>query len=517
MVNELTTPKQRLEAIRLANQTGNVAEACKRVGLDRTSFYRWRKRYLAEGEKGLENRSRAHRSHPRKIPESVKVSVLALSLRRPQWGCLRLSTHLREEGCFVSACSIQAMLAKHSLATRSQRFGVSETAWSKHFGPELFDAEFSEQIAKWNPRRNHTDWLALNLGIHWNLDLVKLPKTWWRGSVDLLVAVDAKTGYACASLCMDQVNAEKIHAFLHYEVIRKRGNARRRFQAVHLSPVLKAFLPYLQDIPVGRGRHRNLSVGVRWDTDSESAWTRSLLEWMRKSPLKVWGARNEATQDLQSKLCRWFRWYNKSFQIIGYPHFGRSPSQLWDDQSRGVEAIPEIPSDALLRAALQGKSALPFPNPPLPNVQPVPEPVTSPPVESPGPISWRERFGIFPMPTGAPLRSVDGSSSSNSVIPSADQPVPRPPELSLQMGPSLHVQKPFDWQLANPSALATPESIFSAIASTRPQPYQAIQCRTCAHLGILPPSATGGRCPKLRCWTRLVDLACVHYQPIARI
>ena len=45
--------RQRLSVLELAEQLGNAAEACRRRGMDRTSFYEWKRRFQLEGLAGL--------------------------------------------------------------------------------------------------------------------------------------------------------------------------------------------------------------------------------------------------------------------------------------------------------------------------------------------------------------------------------------------------------------------------------------------------------------------------------
>jgi len=47
---------QRLFVMRRAQELGNVTEARRQVGISRTLFYRWRRRYLRYGADGLKPR-----------------------------------------------------------------------------------------------------------------------------------------------------------------------------------------------------------------------------------------------------------------------------------------------------------------------------------------------------------------------------------------------------------------------------------------------------------------------------
>jgi hypothetical protein len=47
--------QQRLSVLELAKELGNVAEACRQRGLDRTSFYEWKRRFQTQGFEGLKD------------------------------------------------------------------------------------------------------------------------------------------------------------------------------------------------------------------------------------------------------------------------------------------------------------------------------------------------------------------------------------------------------------------------------------------------------------------------------
>ncbi|HEX2185425.1 MAG TPA: IS481 family transposase [Chloroflexota bacterium] len=56
----------------------NVAAFCRDAGISRDTFYRWRARYRAEGLAGLEARSSAPKSSPRRTLPDVEDAVVAL-------------------------------------------------------------------------------------------------------------------------------------------------------------------------------------------------------------------------------------------------------------------------------------------------------------------------------------------------------------------------------------------------------------------------------------------------------
>ncbi len=48
MEAELKVAKQRLSVLELAEKLGSVSEACRRRGMDRSSFYEWKRRFQSK-------------------------------------------------------------------------------------------------------------------------------------------------------------------------------------------------------------------------------------------------------------------------------------------------------------------------------------------------------------------------------------------------------------------------------------------------------------------------------------
>jgi transposase InsO family protein len=64
--------------IAVASDELNVSAFCREHGVSRQTFYEWRRRYLADGLEGLEPRSRAPRTSPRRVGADVEDAVVAL-------------------------------------------------------------------------------------------------------------------------------------------------------------------------------------------------------------------------------------------------------------------------------------------------------------------------------------------------------------------------------------------------------------------------------------------------------
>ena len=78
----------------------SVTDACARLGISRTSFYKYRRRFAAEGLEGLRPRSRRPRTSPRRT--SAELVALIVTARR----------ELAEEGWDNGALSIYYRLLR---------------------------------------------------------------------------------------------------------------------------------------------------------------------------------------------------------------------------------------------------------------------------------------------------------------------------------------------------------------------------------------------------------------------
>src|ERR671910_2245857 len=114
--------RRRLTVLELAEGLGNVAEACRRGGIDRTSFYDWKRRFQLEGLDGLKDLPPIAKSHPMTTPPEVVARIEGLALAHPAYGCNRIEALLALEGRRVSAITVQKILNDKGLGTRHERW-----------------------------------------------------------------------------------------------------------------------------------------------------------------------------------------------------------------------------------------------------------------------------------------------------------------------------------------------------------------------------------------------------------
>ena len=207
---------KRLTVLQLAESLGNVSEACRRGGLDRTSFYEYKRRFQTHGIEGLKDMPPIHKTHPQTTPAEVVETVLALSLANPTRGCVWLSDKLKLEGVSVSSPTVQDLLIKHGMGKRYERLlKLEEKAAQEALA---LTAEQVALIEKNNPcfRERHVE--SSRPGELLSQDTFYVGRLKGVGRVYLHVVVDTYGSYAFGFLHTSK-QPEAAVAVLHNDVL----------------------------------------------------------------------------------------------------------------------------------------------------------------------------------------------------------------------------------------------------------------------------------------------------------
>ena len=110
---------EKLEIIRLVDQSHlGVRPTLKKLGIPKTTFYRWYDRYVAFGEAGLEDRSSNPGQVWNRIPDNVRQEIIDLALEETQLSPRELAvTFTDTRRYFVSEASVYRLLKAHDLIT----------------------------------------------------------------------------------------------------------------------------------------------------------------------------------------------------------------------------------------------------------------------------------------------------------------------------------------------------------------------------------------------------------------
>ena len=126
MTNAEKIIKNKMGLIKLAEQLGNVSQACKVIGYSRDSFYRFKELYDEQGQEGLRELSRRKPNPKNRVDPAIEEAVLAIALENPALGQLRVSNTLKQDGIFVSPGGVRSIWLRHSLETFKKRLKALE-------------------------------------------------------------------------------------------------------------------------------------------------------------------------------------------------------------------------------------------------------------------------------------------------------------------------------------------------------------------------------------------------------
>jgi transposase InsO family protein len=94
-----TVMDSRHEFVRLAGEGDvGIAELCRRFGISRQTGYLYLKRYKADGDAGLADRSSRPLNSLKRCAPELETCIVALRASHPRWGGRKLARRLRDLG-----------------------------------------------------------------------------------------------------------------------------------------------------------------------------------------------------------------------------------------------------------------------------------------------------------------------------------------------------------------------------------------------------------------------------------
>ena len=134
----------RLEVLLEAERTGlTVTEICRRYGISRQTYYRYRGRYLAEGLPGLEDRSRRPHHPANQIPADLEARIVGMRKDHPRWGARRIRAELARAGVDPPVVStVHQVLVRNGLvAVRPPRRGRADKRFEREISNDLWQID----------------------------------------------------------------------------------------------------------------------------------------------------------------------------------------------------------------------------------------------------------------------------------------------------------------------------------------------------------------------------------------
>ena len=116
----------RLQLFALAGERG-VSEACRLMGVHRSTYYRWKGQVQRSGLEMLRPRERRRPVMPNQLPQVLEERIIAFSLGHPGLGPRRIAAMLARPqwgGLVISPNGVYKVLRRHGLSTRAKRLSL---------------------------------------------------------------------------------------------------------------------------------------------------------------------------------------------------------------------------------------------------------------------------------------------------------------------------------------------------------------------------------------------------------
>jgi transposase InsO family protein len=125
---------EKLEVIRLVEDSElSVRRTLRELQVSRSTFYAWYRRYLEEGDSGLEARKRERRRYWNQVPPAIRERMVAAALEEPERSPRELAVKLTDrDGHFLSESSVYRILKAHDLITSPAFILISASEHFRH-------------------------------------------------------------------------------------------------------------------------------------------------------------------------------------------------------------------------------------------------------------------------------------------------------------------------------------------------------------------------------------------------
>jgi len=116
----MTSVQARKKMIDTYHETGSICATARLWRTTRSTVRKWLRRFEAEGEPGLADRSRRPHHSPNQTPEEIERQVIR-ARQETGYGRQRLALYLRGQGLQISSATIRHILWRHGLVTRREK------------------------------------------------------------------------------------------------------------------------------------------------------------------------------------------------------------------------------------------------------------------------------------------------------------------------------------------------------------------------------------------------------------
>lgn len=324
--------KNKVGLLKLAEQLGNVSQACKIFGYSRDSFYRFKELYDQGGELALREVSRRKAIIKNRIEEAVEQAVVDFAIEQPAFGQLRVSNELKKKGLFISPAGVRCVWLRHDLETFRKRLKALETKVAQD-GLILTEAQVIALEKAKDEKEAHGEIETLHPGYLGAQDTYYVGNIKGVGKIYQQTFIDTYTKVAFAKV-YDRKNALVAADMLNDRVL--------PFYENDDIPLLRILTDRGTEYCGAREHHEyQLYLAIEdidhTKTKARHPQTNGICERFHRTiqdefySIAFRKKLYQQLDDLQADLDQWIEGYNNERPHSGKYCFGKTPMQTWKD------------------------------------------------------------------------------------------------------------------------------------------------------------------------------------------
>lgn len=325
----------------------NVAATCRRYGLPRSTFYKWRadSKTTADGDAPPVKRKR-HPHAPSPTEDSTLCRIAALNV---EWRANRLSVALKRAGSPRSPKSVRRSLRRLKLSRLERLRQLHElTRYEKISIPPEIDKQITAKLNACNEHRAEAGkWPGQHLVV--GFVLLPMPRlmasaipdqslSLIRGKLFFVVVLDTFNLHLFASPLdwTDLRPGVLLANLIRREVVPFYKTRRLRIKTVRMVGIRDDDCGYPIEAFAELGRELEGNEIDFCHTWKSGFYSRFRAIFRQQFEAQSCNRSYRDLADMQSEFEQWIRDYNANYAIWGFPTWNRSPEQTLRDYQRTV-------------------------------------------------------------------------------------------------------------------------------------------------------------------------------------